>query len=190
MTEIQGAEATVEIDGNVIKKRLRKNYRHRELDGRIRKDRTGKEARIMKEARKNGARVPEVEQVDDYTLDIEKIEGEQLKDVLEDNIDAMSDLGRNTAKLHGADIIHGDLTTRNTILSDEIYLIDFGLASRSQRIEDRAVDIHLLKQVLESSHPGVAEEAWKNFREGYREYEKSEEVLERLEEVEKRGRYK
>lgn len=190
MEKMQGAEATVEINGSVVKKRERKNYRHQKLDEKIRKERTGKEKKMMKEARKNSAKVPEVEQEDDFTLQIEKIDGEQLKDVLEDSIEAMEELGANTAKLHGADIIHGDLTTRNAILSDELYLIDFGLASRSQRVEDRAVDIHLLKQVLESSHPEVAEEAWEKFVEGYQSYDKSGKVLERLEEVEKRGRYK
>lgn len=190
MEKLQGAEATIEINGNVLKKRERKSYRHRKLDQKIRKKRTAKEKRMMKEARKNNADVPEVEQEDDFSLSMEKIEGDQLKDVLEEHMDAMEQLGENTARLHGADIIHGDLTTRNAILSDRIYLIDFGLSSRSQRIEDRAVDIHLLKQVLESSHPEIAEEAWEKFLEGYQKYEKSGAVMERLEEVEKRGRYK
>ncbi|MFT4868365.1 MAG: TP53 regulating kinase-like protein [Candidatus Nanohaloarchaea archaeon] len=102
----------------------------------------------------------------------------------------MKELGENVALLHSIDIIHGDLTTSNAIADEEIYLIDFGLSFRSQRIEDRAVDIHLLKQVLESSHPEVSKEAWQNFLKGYSEYEDSEKVLEQLEEVEQRGRYK
>ncbi len=190
METFKGAEATLEINDKVVKKREPKSYRAGEIDQKIRKERTEKEARIMKEARKNNVSVPEVEQVEDHVLEIEKIDGDQLKDVLEDNLDAMEDLGENTAKLHEADIIHGDLTTRNAMLSDKLYLIDFGLAERSQRIEDRAVDIHLLKQVLESSHPEIADAAWEKFLEGYKKYTKSGEVLERLEEVEKRGRYK
>jgi tRNA A-37 threonylcarbamoyl transferase component Bud32 len=51
------------------------------------------------------------------------------------------------------------------------------------------VDIHLLKQVLNSSHPAVVEEAWNRFLDGYRP-ENRDEILEQLEEVEKRGRYK
>lgn len=189
--EVKGAEATLEINGNVVKRREPKKYRDQELDQKIRKERTEMEIRLLKEARKHDASVPEVEQVDDHVLEMERIDGEQLKDVLEDNLEAMGELGRNTARLHQADIIHGDLTTRNAMLGDKLYLIDFGLSFRSQKIEGRAVDIHLLKQVLESSHPEIAEKAWQNFLEGYRdEYGEGKKVLERLEEVEGRGRYK
>lgn len=194
MTDIiEGAEASLEFtDGKVVKKRHRKDYRHPELDRKIREERTEQEAQVMRAARQNGVNVPRVEKLDEETLEIEEIEGEQLKDVLEDSLEAMEDLGRNTARLHDAGIIHGDLTTRNAMLSGEngVFLIDFGLAFRSDRIEDRAIDIHLLKQVLESSHPGVEKQAWGKFLKGYTEHEDSEEVLERLEEVEKRGRYK
>ena len=103
----------------------------------------------------------------------------------------MNNYGQNIAYLHSADIIHGDLTTSNAMTLDgEIYIIDFGLSFRSQRSEDKAVDIHLLKQVLNSSHPEVAKKAWRNFIDGYTEYEKSDEVLEQLKDVEERGRYK
>jgi len=103
----------------------------------------------------------------------------------------MKSYGTNIAYLHSTEIIHGDLTTSNAMVSNgELYVIDFGLSFRSQRLEDKAVDIHLLKQVLNSSHPEVAERAWQKFVEGYSEYEKSDEVLEQLEDVEKRGRYK
>ncbi|MFB6213039.1 MAG: KEOPS complex kinase/ATPase Bud32 [Candidatus Nanohaloarchaea archaeon] len=194
MTEtIEGAEATLKFrDDSVVKKRHSKNYRHPELDEKIREERTEREARLMREARKNGVNVPGVEKTGDDTLEIEEIDGEQLKDALDRDSDAMELLGENAAKLHDAGIIHGDLTTRNAILSvsGEVFLIDFGLAFRSNRAEDRAVDIHLLKQVLEPSHPGIADEAWQDFLDGYRSHEDSEEVLERLEEVEQRGRYK
>lgn len=188
--ELKGAEATIRINDSVEKKRHSKRYRHKQLDQKIREKRTEKEARMMKQARKNGVNVPEIEQVGEETLEIERIDGDQLKDVLGERPGAMKQLGENTARLHEADIIHGDLTTRNAMIGEELYIIDFGLCFRSQRIEDRAVDIHLLKQVLESSHPEIAEKAWKNFLEGYQSYSKSGEVLERLEEVEKRGRYK
>ncbi|MFB6147457.1 MAG: KEOPS complex kinase/ATPase Bud32 [Candidatus Nanohaloarchaea archaeon] len=191
MEVVEGAEARLEFtDDRVLKKRVRKKYRHPELDEKIREERTEKEARIMRDARENGVTVPRVDRATEDTLKIEKLQGEQLKDVLENNLDAMEELGENTAKLHEGGIIHGDLTTRNALLGNQLYLIDFGLAFRSERTEDRAIDIHLLKQVLESSHPEVAKEAWERFLDGYREFDGSGEVLERLEEVEQRGRYK
>src|SRR4030042_1167648 len=47
-------------------------------------------------------------------------------------------------------IINGDLTTSNMILNpdNKLYFIDFGLSFHSNKIEDKAVDLHLLKQAL------------------------------------------
>jgi N6-L-threonylcarbamoyladenine synthase/protein kinase Bud32 len=188
--QIQGAEATVKINGEVVKERKEKKYRHPDLDKRLRTERTQTEAHLIKEAGRAGANVPEILEESETTLRMEKIDGSTLKERLEENIELMKDLGRNVAAIHSKDIIHGDLTTSNAMVADKVYLIDFGLAERSQRNEDKAVDIHLLKQVLNTSHAGVAEEAWENFVEGYNEYDKSGVVLEQLEEVEKRGRYK
>ena len=101
----------------------------------------------------------------------------------------MIEVGKNIQKLHEAGLIHGDLTTKNIISNSEINLIDFGLSEDSTGVEDRAVDLHLLKQILESSHPEHFDQAWENFLENYRP-EFREEVMERLEEVEERGRYK
>ncbi|PSH01574.1 MAG: Kae1-associated kinase Bud32 [Nanohaloarchaea archaeon QH_8_44_6] len=188
----KGAEATVEIgEGQVVKKRPEKKYRHEQLDEKIRKERTETEKNLLSEANKYGVNVPEVKKKDASTLELEKIEGETLKNKVENKPELLEKLGENISLLHSIDIIHGDLTTSNAIVKDsEVFLIDFGLAFRSQRTEDQAVDIHLLKQVLESSHPEAVEDSWESFLEGYREYENSEEVLEQLEEVEQRGRYK
>ncbi|MFB6204048.1 MAG: KEOPS complex kinase/ATPase Bud32 [Candidatus Nanohaloarchaea archaeon] len=186
--ELRGAEATVTINEEVVKTRERKGYRHPKLDEKIREERTKTEARIMKKARKHGVTAPEIENVEEYTLTMEKLEGKPLKQVIEPG--HLEEYGRNVAYMHSTDIIHGDLTTSNAIMGDELGIIDFGLSFRSHRIEDKAVDIHLLKQVLESSHPEIADEAWDEFVEGYSRYEDSEKVLEQLEEVESRGRYK
>lgn len=193
MTEkIQGAEAEITIkEDTVVKKRPEKNYRHPELDERLREERTETEEKIISEARKYGVNAPEAEIKEDSTLEMEKVDGKTLKERVEEEPELLRDLGENIAYLHSEDIIHGDLTTSNAMVEKStVVLIDFGLSFRSQRLEDRAVDLHLLKQVLDTSHPDVAEESWKNFLEGYREYERSGEVLDQLEEVEKRGRYK
>ncbi|MFB6143800.1 MAG: KEOPS complex kinase/ATPase Bud32 [Candidatus Nanohaloarchaea archaeon] len=191
MKKFEGAEAEVRIgEEDVKKERHAKKYRHEKIDEELRHDRTETEQKLMEDARRHGVNVPEAEKEESNQLRIEKVEGSQLKEVIADRPESLKELGENIALLHDTGIIHGDLTTSNAVVNEEPYLIDFGLSYRSQRIEDRAVDIHLLKQVLKSSHPEVAEEAWKEFVEGYREYEKSEEVLEQLEDVESRGRYK
>jgi Kae1-associated kinase Bud32 len=188
--EIKGAEASVEIrDEEVVKKRDEKKYRHPELDERIREERTREEVKNTRRAVKYGVNAPEAEKKDEDTIKFDRIEGKTWKE--SEDIESMESVGENVAKMHHGDVIHGDLTTSNIIVKNgEAYLIDFGLSEVSERIEDKAVDIHLLKQILEASHPDKAEEAWKNFLKGYNEYDESKEVLERLEEVELRGRYK
>ena len=186
----QGAEALISFDdGEVSKQRREKKYRHPELDERLRTERTETEIRLMKDARHHGVPVPEITGEGETGFRMEEVDGEMLKNVLDPEL--FRSLGENVAILHSIDIIHGDLTTSNVIAEDsEPWIIDFGLSFRSQRIEDRAVDIHLLKQVLESSHPNRSEELWEAFLDGYEEYQKYDEVMERLEEVEERGRYK
>ncbi|MFB6175449.1 MAG: KEOPS complex kinase/ATPase Bud32 [Candidatus Nanohalobium sp.] len=186
----KGAEATVESrNGKILKTREPKKYRHRDLDRKIREERTETEVKLMKEAIKYGVNAPNPEKIGKAEIEMEEIDGRPLKEEADERPELLKDMGENVANLHSADIIHGDLTTSNALVDQELFIIDFGLSFRSQRVEDRAVDIHLLKQVLNSSHPEVAEEAWNHFLEGYRP-ENREEVLDQLEEVEKRGRYK
>lgn len=190
--EFQGAEATVEIlEDRVLKRREPKEYRNRELDERLRKERTDEELKNLERARKYGVNAPEAEKTSESELELEKIDGRPLKEKISEEPELLKDVGRNVAKMHSADVIHGDLTTSNVLHTGEkVYLIDFGLSNVSERIEDKAVDIHLLKQVLNTSHPEIAEKAWEEFVSGYSEYDESGKVLERLEEVESRGRYK
>lgn len=184
----EGAEATVKIDDKVEKKRHKKAYRHEEIDQRIRSERTSSEAKILKEASRAGANVPGVLEEKEDTIFLEKIEGNLLKQEPEE--ENFRKLGEEVAKLHSRDIIHGDLTTSNAIVNEKVYLIDFGLSFKSERVEDRAVDLNLLKHVTESSHPEKWQELWKEFKEGYENYEKFDKVMDQLNEVEQRGRYK
>jgi len=188
----QGAEARVEKkDGKVIKKREEKTYRHEELDERIRNERTSEELKNIKRARKYGVKIPETEEKNPTTLKQTEVNGKALKEVIETKIEELVKVGENIAKLHSSKIIHGDITTSNILVDgEEVYLIDLGLSEISERVEDKAVDIHLLKQVLRTSHPEVAEDAWEKFIEGYREHEDFDKVMGQLEDVESRGRYK
>ncbi len=194
----QGAEAIIIKEGNkIIKERIKKSYRIKELDEKLRKSRTRKERKILLKASKI-INVPKVFVKDeDFIIEMEFINGKKLSENLdfferEKQKEIMKKIGENIAKLHKEDIIHGDLTTSNMILKDEkVYFVDFGLSFISKRTEDKAVDLHLIKQALEAKH-------WKNFEkffkwliESYKKnYEKAEDVLIRLKQVEKRGRYK
>jgi len=190
----QGAEATVEIEEKqVVKKRHVKSYRHPVLDERIIEERTKKEARIIEKATRYGVSPALIERNQD-TLKIERIIGRTVKEVIENNTEIIEEISRKIATLHRENIIHGDLTTKNMILEDEtqeIYIIDFGLAKHSQKAEDKAVDLRLFKEVLKTSHSPIFEECWEIFVQKYQEnFEDSKRILERLEEIETRGRYK
>jgi len=124
------------------------------------------------------------------------IDGKKLSDNL-DNFpltkqkQICKQIGEDVAKLHDAEIIHGDLTTSNMVLKDnKIFFIDFGLGYISHKFEDKAVDIHLFKQALEAKHFRNWEVLFKEFEKGYSKSKDSKIVFERLKAVEKRGRYK
>jgi len=90
-------------------------------------------------------------------------------------------IGAELARIHLAEVVHGDLTTSNMLLRVrpnslgplaapigsssltelsatssrdwEVVLIDFGLSSVSSLAEDRAVDLYVLERAFSSTHP-------------------------------------
>ncbi len=99
-------------------------------------------------------------------------------------------IGFLAGRLHGGDIIHGDLTTSNMILSgDRLYLIDFGLGERSGELEAKGVDLHLLHEAFLSAHSEKShlyEEVLRGYRDAYPD---AKAVIAKAKEIEKRGRY-
>ena len=94
--------------------------------------------------------------------------------------------------LHKHGIVHGDPTTSNMILKgDEVYLIDFGLAEYSDSVEKRAVDLHLMKTAIKSTHFRRFRPYYAAAVEGYcvEMGNGARAVLERCRLIEKRGRY-
>ena len=188
----QGAEAILyKEDEYLLKERIPKSYRISTLDQTLRKSRTRSEAKLLQKA---SISVPRVYDVDENKMIIKMdfVDGQVLKDVFDtlqhrDNI--CKQIGKSIATLHQQHIIHGDLTTSNMILKDHtVYFIDFGLGFISQRVEDKAVDLHLLRQALESKHYLHAEKTFKSVLEGY-DYCKKD-ILRQLEKIGMRGRYK
>lgn len=186
----RGAEAILTREGDVVRKeRVVKRYRHPSLDKELRKSRTRREAKILTKLPVPG---PELLETDgEATILMRYIDGVPVKKILDENPHLATKIGRYVARLHQAGIIHGDLTTSNMLVQDkELFFIDFGLSFTSHAKEDKAVDIHLFKQALESKHYKVFGEAYRAFLDGYREAPDAEEVLARLEIVEQRGRNK
>jgi Kae1-associated kinase Bud32 len=192
----RGAEAVIIKSGkNIIKKRVVKGYRETSLDEKIRKRRNRKETKLLEKANKI-IPAPEVIESSEKEKEIKMsfISGKRLSESL-DNLKEKEKIcekvGENIAKLHDNGIIHGDLTTSNMLWEkDKVFFIDFGLGFQSEKIEDKAVDIHLIKQALEAKHSKNYEKLFLSVLKGYSKSEKNKEVLERLKKVEKRGRYK
>lgn len=183
-----GGEAKVEIlEDVVIKTRIPKRYRIKELDRELRLRRTKMEAKIMSTARRIGVPTPIVLDIEEDTIVMERIRGKAVKDVMSEEVSR--EVGRMTAKLHRAGIIHGDITPMNLILSNSrIYFVDFGLAFFDNKVEPMGVDVHVYFESLKASFENW-EELRDAFIEGYLAEGGSEEVIERAKEIEERGRY-
>lgn len=188
----QGAEAKIfKKKASILKERIKKSYRLPQIDARLRKTRTRSEAKILRKAGKI-INVPKVLSVDDkkMKLELEHIDGVKVRDLLDRDDEFLKrkvcqELGKSIKKLHQNDIIHGDLTTSNMIWNDKLYLIDFGLGKISIRLEDKAVDIHLLKECFRSKHHVHWVTYWNEFKKAYNQ----EKVFNQLERVEARARY-
>ncbi len=192
----QGAEAIlIKKDNILIKRRLIKSYRLKELDEKIRKQRTRREFNLLQKAYKL-IPTPMIKKLDENLKEIEMefIEGKKLSEYLDlflNKDEICRKIGENIAKLHDSDIIHGDLTTSNMLYkNDSVYFIDFGLGFTSKKIEDKAVDLHLIKESLEAKHFTNAKICFKAVLEGYKFSRNYKQVLDRLKKVESRGRYK
>jgi Kae1-associated kinase Bud32 len=195
----RGAEAELYKDNNfIIKKRVKKGYRIPEIDMPLRKFRTKREAKVLDKALLLGLPVPHVEYCDSdlCELKLEEIQGPKLRDYLNENNCAKlsKKIGNIIGLFHNNNIIHGDLTTSNMIFNvteKKLYLIDFGLSFFSDKVEDRAVDIHLFRRALESKHNLIWSKSFKSFLSGYKSSSDNYEiVVKRLEQVENRGRNK
>jgi TP53 regulating kinase and related kinases len=192
----RGAEADIYITEwggkkAVSKVRTPKPYRHQELDAVIRRHRTIHEANFMSSAKAAGVMTPFVHFVDPANAEIimEFVQGENVRDVI--TPDLCYEMGRYAAMLHARNIIHGDLTTSNFIANKKLVLLDFGLSYYSERMEDMATDIRLIKEVFTSAHFAV-KKVLPRFVEGYASIaskERTDKILENVKEIEQRGRY-
>ncbi len=103
------------------------------------------------------------------------------------------EIGHIVGLMHKNGIMHGDLTTSNFIqVKEKIFVIDFGLALRTKKPEDHAVDLRLFKEILNSAHASIMEKCWKNFLSGYK-VEVGEKQFSKIKNlvllIESRGRY-
>lgn len=181
----------------VVKTRPRKEYRHPDLDSKLRSGRTKNEVRVMREARNSGVRTPVVYDVDlhEGRIVMEYIPGRRVKEIIDSQPERIPEIcgmiGKAMARMHNAGICHGDLTTSNMILTDsgELCVIDFSMGATRCDIEGKGVDIHLLERAFTSSHSESAH-AFDMIMESYvRNADGAEEILRRVEDIKGRARY-
>ena len=180
----------------ILKIRKKKNYRNPLLDVRIRKKRTIREAQLISQVKEFGICTPLIYQINlkKYSIFMQYIDGIPVHELSDLKlIKSCKEIGKLVGILHKNGIMHGDLTTSNFILSKgKIFAIDFGLANKSIKSEDHAVDLRLFKEILNSAHAGIMKKAWTNFLKGYKQvvgtphYAK---VTNLVSEIESRGRY-
>jgi N6-L-threonylcarbamoyladenine synthase/protein kinase Bud32 len=189
--ERRGAEATVTFaDGAARKARSPRTYRHPDLDARLRTERTRQEARLLSEARRHGVPTPVVRDVDpaEGRLVVQQVGERDLREALSES--RVAAVAGHLATMHGAGFVHGDPTTRNVRVGEsdpELSFIDFGLGYYTDDPEDHAVDLHVFARSL----AGTADDAAELTRVAESAYREAgdEAVLDRLREIEGRGRY-
>ena len=193
--KFRGAEAiveTIEWNGQTVisKMRNKRGYRHPALEKRLVVERLRSESRIMERLISQGVPVPAIFSVNtsDNSIFMEFIEGQTLERALrgKDFKKHLIQTGHLLSRIHSLNVVHGDPTTSNFLVNDKIYAIDFGLSSISDDDEDRASDLRVFLESLDSHHSEI--NGRNIFLEAY-SAGASKSVLEALKVLELRGRY-
>ena len=198
----------------VRKIRRKRGWRHPNLEKRLGFRRLLSEARLLIRARRVGLEVPAIWDVDleKGILIMEMLPGRPLIELLRDE-KSTQDMIRNSLynsgalvrRLHRLAITHGDLSTNNILIDDDLsaHLVDFGLASIDYEVERFGIDLHVIDEILGASHPSI-EGGIDIFLKGYLDEESrlgpakeqtggvvptADAVMKRLEQVRSRVRY-
>lgn len=197
----RGAEADIFVvswfgEKAISKIRKPKPYRNALLDSDIRKKRTIHEANMLSATKLARVTTPFIYFVNpnDAEIVMECVEGDNVKDIIDSELSA--EIGRYAARMHSRNIIHGDLTTSNFIFNKndhKLTVIDFGLSYYSERFEDKAVDVRLIKEIFISAYAHDYEGLYSSFLLGYKDISEdghmTARILSTVQAIEKRGRY-
>jgi Kae1-associated kinase Bud32 len=185
----EGAEAKIyliEQDSKqfILKERIPKTYRAKELDIEILKKRVKSEFNILQKANKI-INVPKVYSIEDYKIVMDYLDLPEAKLILKKDLSILKIIAKYVSKMHSHNIIHGDLTLCN-ILYDvnekKPYFIDFGLSYISNKLEDKAMDLEVFREILIAD---FSEKHWLEFIDAY----ENKDILKQLEKIQKRKKY-
>jgi len=169
----------------VIKYRKKKGYREKTLDDELRTKRTSLEANILRKL-ENVIEVPKVYIQSKHAIVMSFEEGKTLSEIKESKKRKfyIKKAGEALSKMHELGIVHGDFTPANILVEgDKIKIIDFGLSQFSKDIEEKAMDILLMKRA-------VSKEEFEGFIKGYAlNKSEKEKILRKVKEIESRARY-
>jgi len=197
----KGAEADIYLTfwngkKTILKIREKKDYRNSILDTRIREQRTIRESGIISIVKSFGVCTPLVYFVDTKKCEMymQYIEGNLVRDLVNPRlIKTCEHIGKVVGALHKNGIMHGDLTTSNFIvMKGKVFVIDFGLAQKTSRVEDHAIDLRLFKEILNSAHANIMEKSWNKFLQAYKKVvgiSRYDQVIRQVAVIESRGRY-
>ena len=193
-----GAEGSIFLTKNntLLKIREPQAFRHPQLDLKIRKKRTKREIKVLEKLKEYNISAPHVisTNLDECSFEMNKVEGKLLHECFSINLIKKAII--QIAKMHLVGVVHSDLTPLNMIYNefeDQIYLIDFGLADFTTNREDRAVDLNVFFTILENDYSTIFDhkkELLDLYKEQFENKQEVQEILERLENVESRGRNK
>lgn len=178
----------------LIKDRIAKKYRNKELDEKIRRERTREESLLVHKAKEIGVRTPVIYKIDKIGTSIimEFVEGRRIKDLLNKKNYAKicERIGKAVGRMHLHNLIHGDLTTSNILLhKNNLVFVDFGLGGNSNKQEDKAVDLLVFKKTFMATHFQL-KRGWELIIKGYlKENPKGKPVIGHIRNVEARVRY-
>ncbi len=163
------------------KERETKSYRPKNLDERLKRERTRNEVRLLTEARRLGVRTPVIYDIDlpNHRLILEQLPGSTLKELLDAApsdptalVAPVRSLGVAIGRLHAGGLSHGDLTSSNVLYpegpSGPPALLDLSMGARNAGVEEKGIDLHLIEEDLKAIHPkGPA--LFRSFLDGYGE---------------------
>ncbi|MCX8196747.1 MAG: KEOPS complex kinase/ATPase Bud32 [Candidatus Micrarchaeota archaeon] len=187
---MKGAEAIIRkasfLGCKAVEKiRIEKSYREPQLDRLIREGRTRREARILSKAKEAGVLCPTIYHVGRFSILMKRLDGEMLHHAMKKRKITRKEVrqaAQIVAKLHKANIVHGDFTPANLMLvKGRMAVIDFGLSAISSDIEDKAVDVVTMKRALGK--------AGKQFVAAYLMENKDNAVVQMAAKIESRARY-
>jgi|TARA_B110000263_G_scaffold96876_1_gene84581 Kae1-associated kinase Bud32 len=192
----RGAEAIVETrqwlgQEVIFKTRNKRGYRHPTLEKKLVKERLRSESRILERLISHGVKVPAVYSVDTSKncIIMEFIDGITLEKALRGvNFEQyLAKTAKLLSLLHSLNVVHGDPTTSNFMVTDTVYAIDFGLSTISNDNEDRASDLRVFLESLDSHHSEIS--GREIFLSYYSKWNSSASVIKSLKILDLRGRY-